>query len=298
MYRSMTKTLLLLGLPLMVSCSGSDETPTPTASSDVTPTPFPSETSFSLHFEARVGDLDFACGEAYSGLGSTGSTFEPADLRFYVSDIALINDAGEEVPVTLTQDGIWQLNTLALLDFADTAGRCSDGTAETNTMISGVTAGGNYTGVHFTLGVPFDVNHQDASTAASPLNVTSMFWSWNSGYKFLKLDGFSTVQSTGFAVHVGSTDCNKDRNGTVTDCDHPNRADITLTGFNPMTEPIVVDLAGLFADVSLDDNTSGSAALCMSASNDPECAGIFANLGLPFGADAGDPSAQTFFRVE
>lgn len=285
-------------LSLSVGCSGSGEDPTPSPTPEVTPTPFANEIPVTLQFEAVVGADAFACGETYAGVGASASTFEPADLRLYVSEVRLINEAGEEVPVSLDQDGLWQVDTVGLLDFEDATGRCSNGTAPINTVLKGVTAGGVYTGIHFVLGVPFELNHNDASTAPSPLNVTSMFWSWNSGYKFLKLDGFSTGQSNGLAVHVGSTECDKNSSGTITGCDHPNRADVTLTGFDPLSTPLLVDVAGLFEGVDIDANTSGSAALCMSAANDPECGDLFANLGLPFGRDPGDPSAQRFFRVE
>lgn len=281
---------------LLTACSGSDpeESPTPESS----PTPAAGDVSIAVNFEAWVGDDAFSCGDSYSGLGTTSSTFEPADLRMYVYDVQLINQAGENVPVTLTQDGKWQLNNLALLDFEDASGRCESGTAELNTSLRGTVQDVGYQGILFVLGVPFELNHADASTAASPLNVTSMFWSWNSGYKFLQLDGFSTGQNNGLSVHLGSTECQKNDAGTVTGCNNPNRVEVKLTGFDPLTDPIVVDLAALFSNVDLDVNTSGTASLCMSAPNDPECAALFANLGLPFDGSSTSFDQQKLFRVD
>lgn len=301
--RSVLSFVLSLGLiPLSVGCSSTSEetSPTPEATSptpEATATPYPEEQRFEVQFEARVGDAPFACGTTYPDIGTSGSDFSPMDFRLYVSELALLDAADTEYPVTLDQDGIWQYQDVALLDFEDASGDCT-GTVERNLSVKGVTAGGQYAGIRFTVGVPFALNHQDASTAASPLNLTSMFWSWNGGYRFLRVDGMSTGQTAGFAIHVGSTECEKDASGSISGCDNPNRAEITLTGFDPLKTPIQVDLAALFADLDIDLNTEGSAALCMSTANDPECWPVFASLGLPYDKEAGAPGAQTFFRVE
>jgi uncharacterized repeat protein (TIGR04052 family) len=101
-------------------------------------------------------------------------------------------------------------------------GPCRNGTAATNTAVRGTCARGHaYTGVRFTLGVPFSRNHGDPTVAPSPLNNTAMFWNWQGGYKFLKFDTASSGQpattkapdpqgggnASGFSVHLGSTVC-------------------------------------------------------------------------------------------
>ena len=40
---------------------------------------------------------------------STSSTsLELSDFRLYVHDVRLVTEGGDEVPVTLEQDGVWQ----------------------------------------------------------------------------------------------------------------------------------------------------------------------------------------------
>jgi hypothetical protein len=141
-----------------------------------------------IQFQAMVGDSSFLCGVDYANLGSDGRTMTATDFRFYVSDVALITPEGETVPVTLAQDGRWQYENVALLDFEDKTGACTNGTTATNTVISGTIPEGEYTGLAFTLGVPFALNHADATLAPSPLNLTSMWWNWQGGYKFLRID--------------------------------------------------------------------------------------------------------------
>lgn len=290
----------------LVGCSGSDDhdhdtSPTPTVSPDATPTATPAASgpqAVEIQFAALVGDEPFACGSTYEGLGSTSTTFTPWDLRFYVYDVQLVTGAGVAVPVALDQDGIWQVETLAMLDFEDKSGDCSDGTTQVNTTIRGSVDAGTYTGIRFGVGVPFEYNHQDATLAPSPLNVTAMFWSWNSGYKFIRLDGATTGMSTGMYFHLGSTNCNKNESGVVTDCDHPNRVEVSLNDFDATTQTVVLDVAALFEGTNMDQNQESTAPLCMSEAEDVDCEASFLNLGLPFGQTSGDPSSQSVFRVE
>ena len=84
---------------------------------------------------------------------------------------------GEE-PLSLEQDGAFHNGEVALLDFEDDTGSCSNGTAQTHTQITGTVPEGEYTGLRFTIGVPAERNHVNQATAPSPLNIEGMFWSW------------------------------------------------------------------------------------------------------------------------
>ena len=141
-----------------------------------------------IDFEAWVGDRQFACGESYEEVGTSGSTITPTDFRFYVSDVALIDEDGNAVPVELEQDGKWQYKSTVLLDFEDGTSACDNGTPAMNTTVVGTIPEGNYESLQFTMGVPENLNHEDAAIAPSPLNLTSMWWNWQGGYKFLRVE--------------------------------------------------------------------------------------------------------------
>ena len=141
-----------------------------------------------IDFEAWVGDREFACGESYDEVGAAETTITPTDFRFYVSDVALIDEEGNAVPLELEQDGKWQYQNVALLDFEDGTSGCDNGTAEMRTMVVGTVPEGDYQSLQFTMGVPEQLNHEDAAIAASPLNLTSMWWNWQGGYKFLRVE--------------------------------------------------------------------------------------------------------------
>ncbi|PSN19865.1 metallo-mystery pair system four-Cys motif protein [filamentous cyanobacterium CCP5] len=141
----------------------------------------------SIQFAAKVGERPFSCSESYL-LGTANTQVMPTDFRLYVSEVALIDADGNAVPLELEQDGQWQYQNVALLDFEDRTGACANGTVETRNQVVGTVPAGGYQGLRFTLGVPFDLNHEDATLAPSPLNLTSLWWNWRGGYKFLRVD--------------------------------------------------------------------------------------------------------------
>jgi hypothetical protein len=140
-----------------------------------------------IKFAGKVGNNAFSCGTNYK-LGKPVTTVTALDFRFYVSDIALIDANGKAVPLTLKQDGKWQYQNVALIDFENKTGACANGTIETSDRIVGTIPKGNYKGLKFTLGVPSNLNHEDSTLAPSPLNLTSLWWSWRFGYKFARID--------------------------------------------------------------------------------------------------------------
>jgi uncharacterized repeat protein (TIGR04052 family) len=251
-----------------------------------------------LRFKGTVGDKQFNCGESYEGIGTTNSKITPTDFRLYVHNIRLLDASGKETPVKLEQDGKWQVDNLALLDFENGSGPCANGTADTHDFIKGTVPAGHYTSVKFSVGVPFERNHADPAKAPSPLNLTQLFWVWNSGYKFARIEMQTTGLPTGWMLHLGSTGCQP--GGTAqtlpTSCTFGNRAEITLTNFNVNSDVVITDLKKLLDGANVDVNQPKTARGCMSAQNDSDCAPLFANLGLAFAGKASP--GQKFFSVE
>ncbi len=175
MFLSLNQKTILLATAVILSNSGYSQ-----AQSDTK--------KVEINFEGWVGEDEFVCGESYDQVGVNESTITPTDFRFYVSDVALIDEDGNAVPLELEQDGQWQYQNVALLDFEDGTEACDNGTAATNTTVVGTVPEGDYQSLQFTLGVPKQLNHEDAAIAPSPLNLTSMWWNWQGGYKFLRVD--------------------------------------------------------------------------------------------------------------
>jgi uncharacterized repeat protein (TIGR04052 family) len=248
--------------------------------------------SVTIPFAARFGSTPFACGAPMANIGDPPVTYTPTDLRFYVSDLSLIGDDGRAAPVMLDA-GPFQGNGIALLDFENGCG--SDGTPELHTSITGSVAAGSYHRIAFTLGVPSDQDHLNVTTASPPLDVTGMYWTWLSGYKFLKVDGAANIGGTPapYFVHLGAGGCPGTNDGAPpgAPCASPNVAHYQLSGFTLGVSTIVADLGAVLATVDLSVNTPGTAPGCMSEQGDAECAQIMPRLGV------GAAATQQLFTV-
>lgn len=275
----------------------------------------PQDTPVTIRFTAKVGKQAFNCQSSYR-LGKGSAKYSASDFRFYISDVALVDKSGKTVPVTLEQDGKWQFQNVALLDFEDKTGACSNGTVEVRDRIVGTVPKGEYAGLKFTLGVPSTLNHEDAAIAASPLNLTSLWWNWRSGYKFLRIDlqasnavaklhsgshkqhGAGEAKSSGFPIHLGSTGCEEDSTSVekTTTCSNPNRTSVSFNKFDTAKNVVVADLKQLVSGSKIGQNQPQTPPGCMSEPNDGDCANIMKNLGLPF-AQKSAPT-QKFFRFE
>src|SRR5690606_19831803 len=129
---TMTRKITLLSLSLMLAACGGGGGSSGGSDRDAGNEPTPKNVNIS--FSAVAGDQPFACGTTYT-LGSADTDITLRDFRFYVHNVRLVTDSGDEVALTLTQNN-WQNGDVAMLDFEDASGTCA-GTAETNTTIQG-----------------------------------------------------------------------------------------------------------------------------------------------------------------
>jgi uncharacterized repeat protein (TIGR04052 family) len=263
-----------------------------------------------LNFAAEVNGQAFACGQQYPAIGTTQSSITPADFRYYVSEVHLLSADGKAVPVRLEQDGVWQLDNIALLDFENASGPCRNGTAAMNTSVRGQVPAGTYTGVRFTLGVPFARNHGDPTISPAPLNNTAMFWNWQGGYKFLKFDTTSsginadkpagvTPQGpvTRYSVHLGSTVCaGESKTQAPSACQNPNRVTVTFDAFDPARHTIVADIGRILAGANVDVNAEKTSPGCMSFPKDGDCPPVMGALGLAYDGVAAAGSQRLFVQ--
>lgn len=303
------RTIAVLGsAALLTACGGSS-----TDSNDGIST-----RAISIPFEAFAGNTEISCGATLQALGSSGVDASLSDFKFFVHNVRLVTDEGAELTVTLDDIEGWQTDGIALLDFQDYGDSCntSDETnaKATNTVVHGRVADLPVViaGIRFTVGVPVSHNHANYALATPPLNTQSMFWSWQGGYKHMRVD----VKPAGgvdrpdqydsqdppqplpnamlWQFHLGDTNCSLDPVGT---CQYLNRPQINLDGFVEDGSTIRIDYAELVADNILSQDLGGAVG-CMSGLTDPECGSTFDQLGLQLGdADDTPTPAQTVFSV-
>lgn len=256
----------------------------------------PSGVVVEIPFIARVGGEPFACDQTFSA-GDPAVDLRPLDLRFYVHDVALVDGDGVATAVTLENDGKWQSSGVALLDFEDKGGTCANGTAETNDRIRGTAPAGDYVGLSFKVGVPESLNHEDATLAKSPLNVSTLFWIWRDGYKFLRADFETVASGTAVLAHLGSTGCVGNPPAEEVACERANRPVVTLDAFDLTTDAVVLDYGALVADLDLENDQGGESG-CMSGAEDPECETMFDVLGLDVATGDATGQQSLFFAEE
>jgi uncharacterized repeat protein (TIGR04052 family) len=288
--------LWAIGFVMLMGCGGQSTSSSSTGTQNVT-----------IRFRAQASQVVVSCNQTILNMGLTQASAQMQDLRFYVSELRLVNASGQETPVDLGANDAWHITSgvdrVALIDLEDGTGACAGGTTATQDRVVGTVPTASYVGVRLTVGVPFALNHSDYSLASPPLDLQAMAWSWQAGRKFAKIElaPASGQTWTGgiFNVHLGSTGCTGNpAAGQTVSCTTPNRMAVDLPSFDSTTQLIAVDLAALVAGNDITLNQGGPSG-CMSSTTDPDCVQIFNALalnlgsGMPLSGGAG----QTLFRT-
>ncbi len=192
-------------------------------------------------------------------------------LSFYLSDPHLINANGGETRILLDAPSSWQSQRTVLISLAE-ACNPSNGTGG-NSGLKGRIPAGDYRYLEFSLGVPFELNHVNPLEAEPPLDLASMFWVWQTGYKFLRYD----IEGR-WSFHLGSTGCHSASavRAPAEPCEQPNLAHIRVPISDLSQIRIGVDLDALIWAID-----TFEAENCVEAyRQDPLCQMLVERLGL------------------
>ena len=174
----------LFGIPF-VSCKKDDESVIDPATKN----------ALSIEFENRVGDQRLVLGTpAYKN--ASGETFSITALNYFVSNISLKDENG------------------TVQKFPDQYFLVRQADANSQVITLKDVPSGNYSEMSFTIGVDSVKSVSPIADRVGALDITGygndgMYWSWNSGYIFLKMEGTSTAvpkttnANQAFAIHVG-----------------------------------------------------------------------------------------------
>ena len=174
---------------LVVSCSFPDE-------KDDTD---PIETgSIQLQFDNIVGDQDLQLDSA-KYMNAVGEDFTVNKLNYYISNIKLVRMDGSVF--TVPQDSSYFL--------------IREANPESQKLTIRNVLTGDYTGIEFVVGVDSLRSVMEPSEPGrkgildkdmGPTNEEAMYWDWNPGYIFLKLEGSSDSATTAngrYYYHIG-----------------------------------------------------------------------------------------------
>lgn len=130
-----------------------------------------------FHFDNRYGPDDLVLGNTYTT--ANGEQLTPTTFNYFVSNFILVKGDGSEFVVP--KDDCYHLVREGV-----------DSTYELE--IENVPAG-EYTGLKFTIGVDSAKSTAPVSERTGDLDIagaaSDMYWTWNSGYIFYKLEGTS-----------------------------------------------------------------------------------------------------------
>lgn len=174
-------------------------------------------------------------------------------LAFFVSGLAVkttSSDVWQSIPLVPSD---WQTERTALVWFNN---GCRSGVNTVhNHSLTIDNAQGVWqaaTEVRFELAVPFAENHSNPLTQASPLNIPDMFWSWQLGHKFLRLDLATDADTprTSWSYHLGSVGCQSasSMRAPQKPCSMPNRFELSVAK-PPAHGALFFDLAALLNNV-------------------------------------------------
>ena len=214
------------------------------------------------------------CNQTFAHMGES---WRYQQLQFFISGLEVItadkaNQGWQELPLLQTR---FQSGKVALLGevCASDGSDVSEGSWQLQLAPSIDTS--DIRRIRFTLGIPFALNHQNPLTQKSPLNLSSMFWVWRTGHKFLRLEMASDKEA--WLFHLGSTGCLAPSSvrPPADECRQPNRFQYELA-YDSGKGGLLLDLSVLLAQVVLNRESS-----CKSAPDNPHCRQILANLGAP-----------------
>jgi len=179
--------------------------------------------TLTLHFDNVVGDANLKLNTTNTPyINSKSEAYKITTLRYYVSSIKIKNDDGSVYTDELRSDG--------------SAGYylVNESDADSHDIVLENVPKGNYSEVTFTVGIDANQLNQGAQTGALD-PVHGLFWSWNSGYIFMQVEGESPASTEAghvFQYHVGGY---KDVAGSTSQAN--NVKTLTL-GFNGDVAPV------------------------------------------------------------
>lgn len=207
------------------------------------------------------------------------NTWYLEQLQFFISDIE-VADKDKVWQTVALKAGKYQTKNVALVGENCRANKNLDTSSENWQISFDETA--VLPPIHwlrFKLGVPFAQNHLNPISQQSPLNLPTMFWVWQTGHKFVRLELAS--KDSQWLFHLGSTGCvsSSVMRAPKQDCQFPNLYTYEMPvlnasdGSNNHLMTLDVQLDALLSGIDIATQKS-----CQSEREEQSCRQLFANL--------------------
>jgi hypothetical protein len=179
---------VLLASLLFCSCKKDETTDKPaTPAPTPAPTPITSYGNLKIQFTNYVDDQTFVLGTSFQN--PAGEAFTATKFNYYISNVVLTKSDNS----TLVVKDVYRIV------------KQDDDTSRLITLRN--IPSGNYKSIKLMLGIDSASNNSGAHSGGLDFDYASdMFWGWNQGYIFLKLEGSassSTLTNNKIEYHIG-----------------------------------------------------------------------------------------------
>ncbi|MCG7530932.1 metallo-mystery pair system four-Cys motif protein [Psychrobium sp. MM17-31] len=192
--------------------------------------------------------------------------YQLSQFWFYLSSVQVKGDKGWH-PVSL-QATKWQTDGVALI-----GQHCRDNQSQNWQLALTDALPEKISAISFKIAVPFNLNHQNPLQAQGIFDNGNMFWTWQQGYKSLRLD-LDNHAGEGWAYHIGAVGCNSPSamRAPKQQCREPNHINVLVEQFDK-NKAIKVDIGRIVQGIEL-----GASTRCLSMPTQKSCNELNRNM--------------------
>lgn len=210
-------------------------------------------------------------------------TWSIKSFGLFLSSLQLVNSLGKKQNVEFLESN-WQTPETGLLWFIP---RCEQSkllsTAFNQDLLMKVDSKDLYQAKQLTLSlaVPFTENHANPLTQPAPLNNPEMFWTWQTGHKFMRFDLKQIDNKANWAFHLGSVGCTSKSTlrAPNKECRQPNRIKVDIDIPERKTNKPEVLVININIDTMINGIDINNSAPCMFTLNEQvDCLQVLQNL--------------------
>lgn len=228
--KNIFKLLLVSSIVAVVftGCKDDDDNSTPSGGGSF------SQGNVTLDFTHIVGTVNLDVTGATNYTNEVGNTFAVNKFKYYISNVKLIKD----------DESVYNVpNSYFLIDEADQS--------SVKPELANI-PGGKYKGVRFTIGVDSAAT-EDPSMHVGDLDpANNMYWTWSTGYIFMKLEGTSpNSTSTGNSIvyHIGGYR-NSNNTNALREVDLDFGTELIVNGTREAEVHVMVNLLEFFKGIT------------------------------------------------
>ncbi|WP_168204015.1 MbnP family copper-binding protein [Aliikangiella coralliicola] len=226
--------------------------------------------SYSVDFAVYYGSKKLDCKTVFEGEDTfehQGQVWRLSQLQFFIHDVQLKSKSGQ-----------WHQATPVVPEkYSDEVFLIGSGCGQQQNWqikLTSLLAKNEISGIKFIVGVPPEINHKNPLTLAAPLNQPDMFWTWQLGHKFIRMEFANSAEE--WIFHLGSTGCRSPSpvRPPKEACKNPNAPKVVLNNFSAKHH-VALNISAFLEGIDMQDNSN-----CQSSLDTPACQLLLPRVGI------------------